>query len=953
MYPPWGSFMGFHTRDNANPGIDYLQDHAFCYGYHVYATALLGLHDPDFLKNYGGIATLMVKDYACWDRSDKRFPFFRSMDPWSGHSWSGGLGSEEGNGMESSSESMQAWGAMFVLGEIMGDQAMRDAAAFGYASESRAVAEYWFDRDRKNLPRGETWRFPYSSNTSTDGIGWWTWFSGDPFWMHSIQWLPMSPLLRYLGEDPAFARWDYETMWKSKAVGGWESNLGNEAGVGNVTLSYLNLFDPDEAARIFDDLWDKNRGTAHARDESGPTYYRIHAGRALGRMRFDAWTDIPTSVVWQDPKTQRNVVAVYNNADSERDCRVFVQGKHIATIRVPPRRIIAHRLDAAPAQLVIDAPAGTVGNGGSLRLVARLQDQYSVTASAPVTWQVSGAATITADGMLTGTGKGGCTVTASAGAITASRQLRVDAPSAPTSVAILPAPPSVITGSITAFSAQCLDQYGDPLPGAATWKVSGGGMVDAQGRFTATQVGGPFTLTATVGKLSATARLTVTAAPSNLALGRPATASSQAGADRAPGLALDGSMDTRWQSRESDAEWLAVDLGTTANLTSATIRWENAYGKDFDIQSSPDGTAWTTIGSVRDGTGGLDEIPLKGQGRWVRFLGIRRGTNWGYSFFEFEVYGVPTASAAKSGASLASLSIDPPVAIISDAQTQRFAAKGFDPAGNQVAVTASWRVKGTGTISADGTYTPQGASTYEHHGFTIIAEAGGVTATATIVVDESRRVAKVNLTPDPGTGNALQLASGGSIRLSAEAEDQFKARYLLPIAWSADGAVKVDATGRVTATTQGNGTVTATAGGSHGVIAITVMKAEEMNLAAGHPATASSGNPGDAVDGNPKTRWESAHSDPQWIMVDLEAPYALRKAILRWEAARAKVYRIEISADGTSWREVFSTQNGDGPVDTVDLGSAKGRYVRLDCDKRATGYGNSLWEMEIYGSPVK
>ncbi len=85
---------------------------------------------------------------------------------------------------------------------------------------------------------------------------------------------------------------------------------------------------------------------------------------------------------------------------------------------------------------------------------------------------------------------------------------------------------------------------------------------------------------------------------------------------------------------------------------------------------------------MRDGKGGLDTIPLKGQGRWVRFLGIRRGTSWGYSFFEFEVYGVPAAAPARGGGALAGLIIDPPVAIISDVQTQRFAAKGFDAAGN-------------------------------------------------------------------------------------------------------------------------------------------------------------------------------------------------------------------------------------------------------------------------------
>ena len=47
-YPNWGSMVGERTRDNQNPGIDVLQDHAFCYGYHVYAASLLAIHDPNF-----------------------------------------------------------------------------------------------------------------------------------------------------------------------------------------------------------------------------------------------------------------------------------------------------------------------------------------------------------------------------------------------------------------------------------------------------------------------------------------------------------------------------------------------------------------------------------------------------------------------------------------------------------------------------------------------------------------------------------------------------------------------------------------------------------------------------------------------------------------------------------------------------------------------------------------
>ena len=74
-------------------------------------------------------------------------------------------------------------------------------------------------------------------------------------------------------------------MMRDKRIGVFESHLGNEPVVGNVALPYLQLSDPDRAAATFDDLWDHNRKTAQAKDEAGPTYYRIHAGRALGTIR--------------------------------------------------------------------------------------------------------------------------------------------------------------------------------------------------------------------------------------------------------------------------------------------------------------------------------------------------------------------------------------------------------------------------------------------------------------------------------------------------------------------------------------------------------------------------------------------------------------------------------------------------------------------------------------------
>ncbi len=66
--------------------------------------------------------------------------------------------------------------------------------------------------------------------------------------------------------------------------------------------------------------------------------------------------------------------------------------------------------------------------------------------------------------------------------------------------------------------------------------------------------------------------------------------------------------------------------------------WETAYGKAFQIQVSPDATTWTTIFSTTTGTGGTQTLPVTGTGRYIRMDGTVRGTQWGYSLWEFQVY---------------------------------------------------------------------------------------------------------------------------------------------------------------------------------------------------------------------------------------------------------------------------------------------------------------------------
>ncbi|MER5631898.1 discoidin domain-containing protein [Streptomyces nitrosporeus] len=130
------------------------------------------------------------------------------------------------------------------------------------------------------------------------------------------------------------------------------------------------------------------------------------------------------------------------------------------------------------------------------------------------------------------------------------------------------------------------------------------------------------------------------AAETLLSQGRKATASSQEGEAFTAGAAVDGDLTgTRWASRWQDAEWIQVDLGAVKNLSRTVLTWESAYGKDYEIQASDNGTDWRTLKTVTGGDGGTDDLAVSGSGRYVRMQGLARAGGYGYSLWEFQVYG--------------------------------------------------------------------------------------------------------------------------------------------------------------------------------------------------------------------------------------------------------------------------------------------------------------------------
>ncbi|MEY9490681.1 hypothetical protein RKD26_006475 [Streptomyces calvus] len=266
------------------------------------------------------------------------------------------------------------------------------------------------------------------------------------------------------------------------------------------------------------------------------------------------------------------------------------------------------------------------------------------------------------------------------------------------------------------------------------------------------------------------------AADTLLSQGRTATASSAENAATPASGAVDGDRGTRWSSAPSDDQWLQVDLGVTASVSRVVLDWEAAFGKDYRIQLSQDGGSWTDAGTVQGSDGGVDTVDVTGQARYVRMQGLDRATAWGYSLWEFQVYGT------------------------------------------------------AGT------------------------------------------------TPPASCGTA--------------------------------------------------------------------------NSAQGRPASASStenaGTPASAAfDGDTGTRWSSQASDPQWVQVDLGSVRDLCKVDLNWEAAHAKDFRIEASADGRNWTTLTSVTGATGGRTAYEV-SGSGRYVRVLGTARATPYGYSLWEVAVH-----
>ncbi len=125
----------------------------------------------------------------------------------------------------------------------------------------------------------------------------------------------------------------------------------------------------------------------------------------------------------------------------------------------------------------------------------------------------------------------------------------------------------------------------------------------------------------------------------NLALGKPAVASSTEAIGMEPWQASDGDATTRWGARDGDGQWLQVDLGKAQAFDQVVLNWDAGFAREYGLFVASEAGDWQRIFWTNSGDGGADVISLPAQmARYVLVYAARRGADVPVSLFNFGVF---------------------------------------------------------------------------------------------------------------------------------------------------------------------------------------------------------------------------------------------------------------------------------------------------------------------------
>ena len=234
----WG---GLVTSSGGSFDMGRYNDHHFHFGYFLYAAAVLAKDHPEWWTAWGDRVMHIVRDIANPAPSDPHYTVTRCKDWFVGHSWASGLFVfGDGRNQESTSEAVNAYYGVYLLGLAVGDNRMRDLGRLMMQTEIRTAQTYW-QIDSSDGIYPET----FGANKAV-GILWSTkvdyatFFGPNVEFIHGIQMLPFTPITEELLE-PEWIVEEYPVL--SQALN--DPNL-SEGWKGFIVMAHA-VIDPDAA----------------------------------------------------------------------------------------------------------------------------------------------------------------------------------------------------------------------------------------------------------------------------------------------------------------------------------------------------------------------------------------------------------------------------------------------------------------------------------------------------------------------------------------------------------------------------------------------------------------------------------------------------------------------------------------------------------------------------------
>jgi endoglucanase Acf2/fibronectin type 3 domain-containing protein len=573
-------YPGSHALIGFNPGYgaeDFTDNH-FHYGYTTVASGVLAMLDPTWGAEYGAMAKMIAMQYANWlhpgdtpDLTDPNaisLPFLRTFEPWIGHSYAGGTSSGAGNNQESTSEAIQSWLGLVLLGQALNDPGMTSAGIMGYTMESKAVQEQWFNNAAGSTNSDGT-AFP-STFTSAQGIPhsnvginfdgakvYATYFGTSPEFILGIQSLPIWPSLDFLGRNKAVAAAAIQNVLAQRNVyynqaatnpnynpaspGTYNTfasfdDLGGFGGADwlNITLGFQAEYDPQATANEYArDI--AQQGGAASQGTTGLYYWQDHSYQTYGNRDWNYHLSVPLGGVYShgsDGTTMANTrtYMAYNAGTTPETVQVLDSNNNVVDsfLAQPGFNVVTRSATGGHALPIITqsaaaSPAAVTGTSTQLSVLGT--DEQQNEGNLTYTWSLasgpSGAqTTFSANG--TNAAKS-TTVTFSASGtytflvtvrdvngLSATSTVVVNVVPTLSTIVLTPNTANVFTNGVEQFSVSGTDQFGATLANpAVSWSVSGPGTIDNTGLYRAPGSTGSAVVTATSGTASLSATVNV------------------------------------------------------------------------------------------------------------------------------------------------------------------------------------------------------------------------------------------------------------------------------------------------------------------------------------------------------------------------------------------------------------------------------------------------------------